>query len=281
MCLISYSMFWKIYLFYSKWSKLAKPTVQTLYWCVILLFACCCPCIFCFIHPSAFNSFRDSDLFSVLQFLYHAWITNPKAALKERGKEKRKFWKKYTKGVRHRKSKKESKPRSTRWKYTQHTLGCYNSLDILATTVRRFCRMCAGHVAVEVGELSDGQEKGEENKKSDGPGWFHFEKFVLRDLQKHNHYGFMSLNVLFCQTTNMCNHERDRTAYHRDSCCTFGLFLVCLWLRMGLGQKEGWRGVLTVSGFKFFDITKLHRARVLWKMYRLISCTEELPIFCS
>uniref|UniRef100_A0A7N8WY20 Piezo type mechanosensitive ion channel component 2 n=1 Tax=Mastacembelus armatus TaxID=205130 RepID=A0A7N8WY20_9TELE len=66
-------------------------------------------------------------------FLYHAWITDPKAALKARGKEKRKFWKKYTKGVRHRKNKKD-----------------------------------AGHVAIEVGELSDGQEK-EENKKSDGP----------------------------------------------------------------------------------------------------------------
>lgn len=46
---------------------------------------------------------------SVLQFLYHAWITDPKAALKARGKEKRKFWKKYTRGVRHRKSKKDGK----------------------------------------------------------------------------------------------------------------------------------------------------------------------------
>ncbi|KAI3374769.1 hypothetical protein L3Q82_021318 [Scortum barcoo] len=71
---------------------------------------------------------------SAFQFLYHAWITDPKAALRARGKEKRKFWKKYTKGVRHRKSKKD-----------------------------------AGHVAIEVGELSDGQEKGEENKKSGGP----------------------------------------------------------------------------------------------------------------
>ncbi|XP_070774836.1 piezo-type mechanosensitive ion channel component 2 [Enoplosus armatus] len=67
------------------------------------------------------------------KFLYHAWITDPKAALRARGKEKRKFWKKYTKGVRHRKSKKH-----------------------------------AGHVTIEVGELSDGQEKGEENKKA-GP----------------------------------------------------------------------------------------------------------------
>uniref|UniRef100_A0A8C9X545 Piezo type mechanosensitive ion channel component 2 n=1 Tax=Sander lucioperca TaxID=283035 RepID=A0A8C9X545_SANLU len=61
---------------------------------------------------------------SAFQFLYHAWITDPKAALRARGKEKRKFWKKYTKGVRHRK---------------------------------------------KVGELSDGQEKGEEDKKSGGP----------------------------------------------------------------------------------------------------------------
>ncbi|GAA6236079.1 piezo-type mechanosensitive ion channel component 2 isoform X2 [Lates japonicus] len=67
------------------------------------------------------------------KFLYHAWITDPKAALRARGKEKRKFWKKYTKGVRHRKSKKD------------------------------------GHVAIEVGEMSDGQEKGEENKQSGGP----------------------------------------------------------------------------------------------------------------
>ncbi|XP_039998805.1 piezo-type mechanosensitive ion channel component 2 isoform X2 [Xiphias gladius] len=67
------------------------------------------------------------------KFLYHAWITDPKAALRARGKEKRKFWKHYTRGVRHRKSKKD------------------------------------GHVAIEVSELSDGQEKGEENKQSAGP----------------------------------------------------------------------------------------------------------------
>ncbi|XP_072220008.1 piezo-type mechanosensitive ion channel component 2 [Leuresthes tenuis] len=68
------------------------------------------------------------------KFLYQAWITDPKAALKARGKDRRKFWKKYTKRVRHRKSKKD-----------------------------------AGHVAIEVGELSDGQEKTDENKKSGGP----------------------------------------------------------------------------------------------------------------
>uniref|UniRef100_A0A667ZVD4 Piezo type mechanosensitive ion channel component 2 n=1 Tax=Myripristis murdjan TaxID=586833 RepID=A0A667ZVD4_9TELE len=45
---------------------------------------------------------------SAFQFLYHAWITDPKTALKERGKEKRKFWKKYTRGVKHRKSKKDN-----------------------------------------------------------------------------------------------------------------------------------------------------------------------------
>uniref|UniRef100_M3ZFC3 Piezo type mechanosensitive ion channel component 2 n=1 Tax=Xiphophorus maculatus TaxID=8083 RepID=M3ZFC3_XIPMA len=64
---------------------------------------------------------------SAFQFLYQAWITDPKAALKARAKDKRKFWKKYTKRVRGRKSKKD------------------------------------------VGELSDGQETGEENKKSAGP----------------------------------------------------------------------------------------------------------------
>ncbi|XP_047198071.1 piezo-type mechanosensitive ion channel component 2 [Hippoglossus stenolepis] len=70
---------------------------------------------------------------SAFQFLYHAWITDPKAALRARAKEKRKFWKKYTKGVRRRKSKKD-----------------------------------AAHVAVEVGDSSDGQEK-DDNKKSAGP----------------------------------------------------------------------------------------------------------------
>ncbi|KAM9720068.1 piezo-type mechanosensitive ion channel component 2 isoform 2-T2 [Menidia menidia] len=67
------------------------------------------------------------------KFLYQAWITDPKAAMKARGKDRRKFWKKYTKRVRHRKSKKD------------------------------------GHVTIEVGELSDGQEKTEGNKKSGGP----------------------------------------------------------------------------------------------------------------
>ncbi|XP_056149372.1 piezo-type mechanosensitive ion channel component 2 [Lampris incognitus] len=70
---------------------------------------------------------------SAFQFLYHAWITDPKTALKARDKEKRKFWKKYTKGVRHRKKKRDA------------------------------------HVAIEVGELSDGQDGGEEKKKSEGP----------------------------------------------------------------------------------------------------------------
>ncbi|CAJ1072552.1 piezo-type mechanosensitive ion channel component 2 isoform X3 [Xyrichtys novacula] len=71
---------------------------------------------------------------SAFQFLYHAWITDPKAALRARGKEKRKFWKKYTKGVRHRKSKKD-----------------------------------AGHVTIDFGELSDGGDKSEESKKSGSP----------------------------------------------------------------------------------------------------------------
>ncbi|XP_068197300.1 piezo-type mechanosensitive ion channel component 2 [Antennarius striatus] len=66
---------------------------------------------------------------SAFQFLYHAWITDPKAALRTRGKEKRKFWKKYTKGVRHRKNKKD------------------------------------GHVTIDVSELSDGVG----DEKSGGP----------------------------------------------------------------------------------------------------------------
>ncbi|XP_063742823.1 piezo-type mechanosensitive ion channel component 2 isoform X2 [Eleginops maclovinus] len=75
----------------------------------------------------------DQPKKSAFQFLYHAWITDPKAALRARGKEKRKFWKKYTKGVRRKKSKKD-----------------------------------AGHVTVDLGELSDGQDKREEEKSS-GP----------------------------------------------------------------------------------------------------------------
>uniref|UniRef100_A0A8C7YTI9 Piezo type mechanosensitive ion channel component 2 n=1 Tax=Oryzias sinensis TaxID=183150 RepID=A0A8C7YTI9_9TELE len=58
---------------------------------------------------------------SAFQFLYQAWITDPKAALKARSKDKRKFWKKYTRRVRQKKNKQKS-----------------------------------GHVAIEVGELSDG-----------------------------------------------------------------------------------------------------------------------------
>lgn len=54
-------------------------------------------------------SFVPKRLPAVPQFLYHAWITDPKAALKARSKEKRKFWKKYTRGVRHRKNKKDGK----------------------------------------------------------------------------------------------------------------------------------------------------------------------------
>ncbi|KAK5919869.1 hypothetical protein CgunFtcFv8_023731 [Champsocephalus gunnari] len=76
---------------------------------------------------------EDQPKKSAFQFLYHAWITDPKAALRARAKEKRKFWKKYTKVVRRKKSKKD-----------------------------------AGHVTIDVGELSDGQDKPEEEKSS-GP----------------------------------------------------------------------------------------------------------------
>ncbi|KAK7944677.1 hypothetical protein WMY93_000405 [Mugilogobius chulae] len=71
---------------------------------------------------------------SAFQFLYHAWITDPKAALKARSKEKRKFWKKYTKGVRNRKAKKEP-----------------------------------GHVTIDLGELLNNPETDDENKDTDGP----------------------------------------------------------------------------------------------------------------
>uniref|UniRef100_A0A8C7I5S7 Piezo type mechanosensitive ion channel component 2 n=1 Tax=Oncorhynchus kisutch TaxID=8019 RepID=A0A8C7I5S7_ONCKI len=45
------------------------------------------------------------------KFFYHAWITDSKTAMKERGKEKRKFWKRYTKRDKHKKDKKEGKLR--------------------------------------------------------------------------------------------------------------------------------------------------------------------------
>lgn len=52
-----------------------------------------------------------------------------------------------------------------------------NSLHETNFNIRSFsgvsstlCCISAGHVAIEVGELSDGQEKEDENKKSGGPG---------------------------------------------------------------------------------------------------------------
>lgn len=41
------------------------------------------------------------------QFVYHAWVTDSKTALKERGKGRRQFWKRYGRGRRHRKDKEE------------------------------------------------------------------------------------------------------------------------------------------------------------------------------
>uniref|UniRef100_A0A8B9JBQ5 Piezo type mechanosensitive ion channel component 2 n=1 Tax=Astyanax mexicanus TaxID=7994 RepID=A0A8B9JBQ5_ASTMX len=40
-------------------------------------------------------------------FVYHAWVTDSKTALKERRKERRHFWKRYTRGHKHRKEKTE------------------------------------------------------------------------------------------------------------------------------------------------------------------------------
>ncbi|XP_051943825.1 piezo-type mechanosensitive ion channel component 2 [Hippocampus zosterae] len=55
------------------------------------------------------DDLKDEELprRSPFQFLYHTWIKDPKAALKARAKEKRKFWKKYTKGGRRKKNKKQ------------------------------------------------------------------------------------------------------------------------------------------------------------------------------
>uniref|UniRef100_A0AAV2JW47 Piezo TM25-28 domain-containing protein n=1 Tax=Knipowitschia caucasica TaxID=637954 RepID=A0AAV2JW47_KNICA len=71
---------------------------------------------------------------SAFQFLYHAWITDPKAALKARSREKRKFWKKYTKGVRTRKAKREP-----------------------------------GHVTIDLGDLLNNPQSGDESKETEGP----------------------------------------------------------------------------------------------------------------
>ncbi|XP_051552940.1 piezo-type mechanosensitive ion channel component 2-like [Myxocyprinus asiaticus] len=62
------------------------------------------------------------------KFVYHAWITNSKTALKERTKQTRHFWKRYSCGHRHRKDKKE------------------------------------GHVAIEIGE----DRQSSEEEKTDG-----------------------------------------------------------------------------------------------------------------
>ncbi|XP_036410203.1 piezo-type mechanosensitive ion channel component 2-like [Megalops cyprinoides] len=66
------------------------------------------------------------------KFVYHAWITDSKTAMKERSQEKRRFWKKHTGGDKPRRDRKE------------------------------------GHVAIEVGEMEDEREVGEE-EEPDGP----------------------------------------------------------------------------------------------------------------
>nr|XP_015209180.1 PREDICTED: piezo-type mechanosensitive ion channel component 2 isoform X2 [Lepisosteus oculatus] len=70
---------------------------------------------------------------SAFQFVYHAWITDSKTALKERDKDKRKFWKRYTSKGKWRRGDKE------------------------------------GQVAIECGEREDETESMEEGKKSEGP----------------------------------------------------------------------------------------------------------------
>ncbi|XP_036438753.1 piezo-type mechanosensitive ion channel component 2 isoform X2 [Colossoma macropomum] len=67
---------------------------------------------------------------SAFQFVYHAWITDSKTAMKERNKERRRFWQRYTEG---RKTKKDQRE---------------------------------AHVAIEVG---DQEEDVVEEERSDGP----------------------------------------------------------------------------------------------------------------
>lgn len=47
-----------------------------------------------------------------------------------------------------------------------------NLEGLVTTGTFCFCACSAGHVTIEVNELSDTQEKAEENKKSGGPGEF-------------------------------------------------------------------------------------------------------------
>ncbi|KAL7842376.1 hypothetical protein SRHO_G00240650, partial [Serrasalmus rhombeus] len=63
------------------------------------------------------------------KFVYHAWITDSKTALKERSKERRHFWRRYGRGHKHRKV------------------------------------VCSGHVAIEVGD----DEKQTTEEKKEGP----------------------------------------------------------------------------------------------------------------
>ncbi|KAJ8374942.1 hypothetical protein SKAU_G00055220, partial [Synaphobranchus kaupii] len=69
---------------------------------------------------------------SAFQFVYHAWITDSKTAMKERSRERRKFWKRHLGG------------------------------DVLRKDRRE------AHVAVELGEVEDEREIGEEEER-DGP----------------------------------------------------------------------------------------------------------------
>ena len=102
------------------------------------------------------------------QFLYHAWITDPKTALREKSKERRKFWKKYTKGVRSRKSKKAS-----RFQNQNKVDGLFDSSGLrVDCNTYILCSVCMfeGHVTIEVGDLPDGVAGDENGKKSEGPG---------------------------------------------------------------------------------------------------------------
>ncbi|KAL0966951.1 hypothetical protein UPYG_G00302670 [Umbra pygmaea] len=79
---------------------------------------------------------EDQDLpkKSAFQFVYHAWITDSKTSKNERSKEKRKFWKRYTKRGKRKKEPKDSKS--------------------------------TGHTTIELGETEDEQEGKE---KTEGP----------------------------------------------------------------------------------------------------------------
>lgn len=60
---------------------------------------------------------------------------------------------------------------------------CVDESLVVLSVVKSLSCPTAGHVAIEVGELSDGQEKGDGNKQSSGQGRFLLSVTVLSDCE--------------------------------------------------------------------------------------------------